>query len=177
MAVTASELLTTGQAAALLGFSRQHVVDLCGRGRLPCVIVGSHRRIPRSAVERLAFGNADHPQLTRDQERSLWLHHAVAGKLVRDPEGVLARARAALARLMATHAGDRSMPWLTQWRVVLDQGAITVLDVLTSREESAIELRQNSPFAGTLTEPERRTVLAAFRRQESGSLHAAKATA
>jgi excisionase family DNA binding protein len=30
-----TELLTTGQAAKLLGCSRQHVVDLCERGRLP----------------------------------------------------------------------------------------------------------------------------------------------
>jgi hypothetical protein len=38
----------------------------------------------------------------------------------------------------------------------------TVLDVLTSSAEYAVELRATSPFAGILSEAERRTVLAAF---------------
>jgi hypothetical protein len=37
-----------------------------------------------------------------------------------------------------------------------------VLDALTSRVPHAVELRQNSPFAGVLPETERRAVLAAF---------------
>lgn len=171
-----SELLTTGQAATLLGSSRQHVVDLCDRGVLPCVALGKHRRIPRSAVERVVFGNpAAAPELTRDQERSLWLHHAVAGKLVLDPEGVLDRARANLAHLMRVHAGGRSMPWLVRWATVLDGGATVVLDVLTSRAELAVELRQNTLFAGVLSESERRAALAAFYRDGSGGIEAARA--
>jgi hypothetical protein len=38
-----------------------------------------------------------------------------------------------------------------------------VLDVLTSRSGMAVELRQNSPFAGVLTQRDRARVLAAFR--------------
>jgi len=45
---------------------------------------------------------------------------------------------------------------------VLDDGVEAVLDALTSSAKYAIELRVNSPFAGTLTEPERRRVLEAF---------------
>lgn len=48
------------------------------------------------------------------------------------------------------------------WQVVLDSEVEAVLDVLTSREAQAIELRQNSPFAGVLSESERLAVLAAF---------------
>ena len=44
---------------------------------------------------------------------------------------------------------------------------MAVLDVLTSRDELAVELRQNSPFAGVLTEAERQAALASFRRQWS----------
>jgi excisionase family DNA binding protein len=173
-----SEMLTTGQAAALLGSSRQHVADLCDRGVLPCVALGKHRRIPRSAVERVVFGNpATAPELTRDQERSLWLHHAVAGKLVLDPEGVLDKARANLEHLMRVHAGGTSMPWLVRWAAVLDSGATAVLDLLTSRAELAVELRQNTPFAGMLTASERRTALATFYRHGSGGIEAARAAA
>ncbi|RUP04163.1 MAG: DNA-binding protein, partial [Mycobacterium sp.] len=38
-------LCTTGEVARRLGVSRQHIVDLCDQGALPCVMVGSHRRI------------------------------------------------------------------------------------------------------------------------------------
>lgn len=172
-----SEFLTTGQAAALLGSSRQHVVDLCNQGLLPCLTAGRHRRIPRAAVERLVYGGSVPTPLTRDQERSLWLHCAVAGKLTRDPEGVLARARTNLDRLRQVHAGGRSSPWLTRWAAVLDRGATAVLDVLTSRDEAAVALRQTSPFAGVLTERERYAALAAFHRHGSEGIDAARIAA
>jgi hypothetical protein len=53
-------------------------------------------------------------------------------------------------------------PWLDRWPVVLGSGTEAVLEALTSRAPFAIELRQNSPFAGVLTETERREVLTAF---------------
>ena len=43
-------MLRTGEAARRLGVSRQHVVELCNRGRLPYVTVGAHRRMPEQAV-------------------------------------------------------------------------------------------------------------------------------
>lgn len=157
MSVGDSELLTTGEAAALLGSSRQHVVDMCARGLLPYVKVGAHRRLWRADVEALL-----HPDLTRDQLKALWLHRAVAGRLVIDPDAVLARARINLARLRQVHPGGMAAMWLDRWRTTLDDGTEAVLDVLTSRAPYAVELRQNSPFAGVLPDPERRAVLASF---------------
>ena len=81
-------MLTTSEAAELLGSSRQHVVDLCERGDLPYIWSGRHRRIPRAELDRILGG-----ALTRDQERSLWLHRAVAGRLAIDPAGTMAKAR------------------------------------------------------------------------------------
>jgi len=52
--------------------------------------------------------------------------------------------------------------WLDRWRSVLDAGVEAVLAMLTFRSPDAAELRQNSPFAGVLSEAERRAVLAAF---------------
>lgn len=153
------ELLTTGEAAKILNTSRQHVVDLCERGDLPFVTTGSHRRVRRADVEEL---QARTQRLTRDQVRSLWLGHATAGKLVSDPAGVIAKARRNLAGLKATRSRGVSGRWLDEWETLLNGRVDGVLDVLTSRAPRARELRQNSPFAGVLTESERRDVLAAF---------------
>jgi excisionase family DNA binding protein len=150
-------LLTTGEAAVLLGSSRQHVVDLCERGLLPHLRIGTHRRLRRVDVEAVLS-----PELTRDQFKALWLHRAVAGRLVADPVGVLAKAAANLERLRVIHPTGMTARWLDQWRAVLAAGAEAVLDTLTSRSAHAIELRQNSPFAGVLPEQERRAVLTAF---------------
>lgn len=159
-----SPLLSTGEVAALLGVSRQHVVDLCDRGDLNFVRVGSHRRVPRSELDRLLAGvRAGIP--TRDQERSLSLHRAVLAELVEDPEEVLARARGNLLRLQAQHP-SRSMTarWLAQWQKVLDAGVDAVADVLTSQGSAALELRQDSHFAGAISEEVRSRVLSSFVR-------------
>ena len=57
----------------LLRSSRQHVVDMCERGLLPYIKVGSRRRLRRADVEAIL-----RPELTRDQLKALWLHRAVA---------------------------------------------------------------------------------------------------
>lgn len=51
---------------------------------------------------------------------------------------------------------------LAEWRQILEAGVDAVSDVLVSRNPRAVELRQNSPFAGVLDEAERQAALAAF---------------
>ncbi|WP_410810525.1 helix-turn-helix domain-containing protein [Micromonospora sp. 067-2] len=82
---TGGDLRTTGQVAKLLGSSRQQVVNQCERGELAFAKVGKHRRIARDQVETLLQPKQE---LTRDQLKSLWLHQAVAGNLVTDPDEV-----------------------------------------------------------------------------------------
>src|SRR5437899_9286789 len=151
MLTSDGELLTTGEAALLQRSSRQHVVDLCERGLLPYVRVGTHRRLRRADVAAVL-----RRELTRDQLKALWLHHAVAGRLVADPDRVLSKARTNLDRLRQLHSQGMAAMWLDRWRVILDEGVEAVLDALTSRTSHAVELRQNSPFAGVLSETERR---------------------
>jgi excisionase family DNA binding protein len=152
------DLMSTGAAARLLGCSRQHVVDLCERGVLPFVSVGSHRRVRRADVVGLM-----RRELSRDQERSLWLHRVVAGRLALDPNGVLALAARNLRHLREVHPGGMTAQWLDRWQQVLDRGEDAVFSVLTSPSADAAELRQNSPFAGVLSEQERAAALQAFR--------------
>jgi excisionase family DNA binding protein len=153
----ANQLLTTGEAARLLRSSRAHVVDLCLRGLLPYVKVGVQPRLRRADVEALI-----EPALTREQLETLWLHRAVAGKIVQDPPALLAAAATNLRRLRRMHPEGRAWEWLDRWQAVLDEGVESVLDALTSSGEYAVELRSTSPFAGTLSEAERRAVLDAF---------------
>jgi excisionase family DNA binding protein len=157
----AEDFLTTGEAAQLLGTSRQHVVDLCNAGDLPYVTVGRHRRVSRRDVEAVRAGTR---RWTRDQLRSLWLSHAVAGRLVEDPQGVLARARDNLAQMLADSARGSAKIWLQKWQHLLVGPVEEVLEALTSRSPISRELRQNSPFAGVLTGAQRRAALAGFSR-------------
>jgi excisionase family DNA binding protein len=158
--VESDDLIRTGEAAVLLGCSRQHVVDLCDSGRLPVVRDGgSHRYVRRSDVLALASRS-----LTREQEQSRWLHAAIAGRLVAEPDLVLARARANLDRFSAIHAGTMAAHWLGLWRDALDSGPDQVLTALVSETPQAAEMRQNSPFSGILPPEERRAVLESFQR-------------
>ena len=154
-----SGLVRTGEAAVLLGCSRQHVVDLCDSGRLAFVRGGgTHRYLRRSDV--LALVNRP---LTREQEQSRWLHTAVAGRLVADPGAVLGRARENLNRFSAVHAGTMAAHWLGLWREALDAGPDRVLSVLVSNSAEAAEMRQNSPFTDIIPADERWAVLESFR--------------
>ena len=156
--------ITTGEAARLLGTSRQHVVDLCNRGDLPFVSTGAHRRVRLADVDALRSRTL---RITRDQARSLWLGHAIAGKLVLDPQAVLTKAKENLGKLRSIHSGRRNR-WLDEWEGLLGGSVEGVLDALTSRTPRARDLRQNSPFAGVLSEEERDRVLAGFHATRSG---------
>lgn len=149
------ELLTTGEAARLIGVSRQHIVNLIERDELPATRVGTHRRVRRGDLLALREGST---RATRDQDRSLWLGVAVAGVLVRDPERVRRAGRDAL-----TSGRLRPNRWTRQWEKLLDGPTKDLLKALTSDTIPARELRQNSPFGAVLTAEVRAGVLEAFR--------------
>jgi excisionase family DNA binding protein len=159
-----NEMLTTGQVAALLGATVQHVVDLCRRGDLSYTLAGTHRRIRRGDAEALAgraAANRGGP-LTNDQLRSLWLHRAVAARVAMDPDGMLADARLSAERLLAREPDGAQ--WVRQWLSVIARGPEAVMRTLTSTDPLARELRQNSPFLGLLPDAERRAILDAYQR-------------
>jgi excisionase family DNA binding protein len=156
-----SQLLTTGQAAGLLGSSRQHIVDLCQRGQLDYQTTGAHRRLRRADVEALARRRRG---VTREELRSLWLNRAVAAQLAQDPERVLGLARENLARFRRIHEGRSAEQWLKRWEWILDQGPELAMETLTSTAPEAFDLRQNSPFPGALNDSQRHAVLDAFDR-------------
>lgn len=163
------DLIRTGEAAAILGTSRQHVVDLCNQGSLSFERSPKQRRLRRNEVEAFARRAGSTPVLNRDQLQSLWLHGAVAGHMATNPLETMEHARSNLRRLRRIHPGGMSAHWLDEWASVLDRGPDAVLETLTSRSPHAVELRQNSPFAGVLPDDERRAVLRAFADQIRGA--------
>lgn len=158
--VRATDLISTGEAAEILGCSRQHVVDLCDAGKLAVTRKGgSHRYVHRSEVMAMTV-----PPLTRDEEQSRWLHAAIVGHLVRDPDSVLAKALENLDRFALIHQGTMAERWLDLWREILNSGPDSVLNNLTADTGQARELRQNSPFTGIMPDTERAAVLHSFRQ-------------
>ena len=159
---TGQELLSTGDVAKRLGVSRQHVVNMCDRGEIEHVLVGKHRRVPAREVTRILGSD---PGLTREQERSLWLHRALMTPLMTSPEEVLDRARANIGRWRAEHRSDgMTVRYLDAWERILDEGLEAVFDTLVSTAPEACELRQNTPFAGVLDDATRVQVLRSFKR-------------
>jgi excisionase family DNA binding protein len=152
-------MLKTGEVARLLGVSRQHVADLCDRGEIEHVRVGTHRRIRYSEVDRL-IGR----RLTREEEKSLRLHQALLTPMLTEPNAVIAKARHNLDRWTGMHRSDgMAMLYFDKWNRVLDQGLDALVDVLISTSQEARELRQNSPFAGVLPNETRLQVLRTFK--------------
>ena len=160
------ELLTTGEAAKLLNSSRQHVVDLCERGELPFTTIGVHRRVRRHDVEAVRTRTQ---RLTRDQDRSLWLAYATAGRIVADPARARSLARRNLARMRKSSRGQ-TQRWLDEWDRLLKGNLDNLLAMLTSRSPKGREMRQNSPFAGLLDDTERTQVLDAWATQRTDRL-------
>jgi excisionase family DNA binding protein len=153
-------MLRTSAVAHMLGVSRQHVVDMCDRGELHSVRVGTHRRIPRSEVVRLVGSG-----LSREEEQSLWLHYALLAPLLTEPEAVISKARENLRRWSDKHRRDgMARRYLATWDRLLDDGLDAITDALTSHSQEARELRQNSPFAGALSDATRQRVLKTFKR-------------
>jgi transcriptional regulator with XRE-family HTH domain len=105
--------------------------------------------------------------LTREDQRSLALHSAIAERLRDDPTATLARARANLARMRERHPGATQL--LREWKVLLDRPLDALVSLLTDRSEWARELRHVTPFGGVLTARERTAVYRAFAHDAKSS--------
>lgn len=83
---------------------------------------------------------------------------------------MLTIARDNIARWRQVHAGRPSiLAALDRWSELIDDGSHAVAAMLLAESEEAADLRQNAPFAGTLTDEQRAAVLTAFRRAWSTS--------
>lgn len=161
-------LLTTSEAARLLGVSRQTIVAMCDAGDLPFTQVGTHRRLDPESVRALRERTRRRTVAAR---RSLWLAHAAAGALVQDPDRALAVAREALRAMLSSGSRGMSRQWLARWERLLDGPIEPILDTLTGPTVEDDEMRQHSPVTAVLSAEQRDSVLQAFasRRTVTGA--------
>jgi excisionase family DNA binding protein len=163
-------VLTSSQAAQLLGVSRQHVADLADRGELASWRAGSHRRFRREDVDAYLAGLQGATKqsgrlslLNLTDRRSLGYGLLIAAKLVAQPELVIGLGLKNLARLRAVHSDGSADYFLDCWDELLGGPPDTLFRVLTSTDEESIALRHTAPFAGLLSDEERREVIRATR--------------
>lgn len=90
------------------------------------------------------------------EERSLWLHRAVADKARLDT-GVLVRARERVEGWLLDGSVHRR--YAEAWRRLLSSELEEILDRLVDPGETMCALRQCSPFAGVLAPRERWQIL------------------
>lgn len=161
-----------------LGLSQRAAARVCG--------------IPQSMLSRIESGQTD-PSVTtlarvlaglgselhlelksletggegrREKQQSLWLNRLIVGELTRDPDRVLAIARDNITRWRDIHAGRPSiLAALDRWSEILDDGVESIVATLSGQSEEAEDLRQNSPFAGVLSQKQREQALGSFRSQ------------
>jgi transcriptional regulator with XRE-family HTH domain len=109
-------------------------------------------------VKAQGQGRRDNPHSQADA-RSLGYHRLIAQRLRSDPE-LLVRTRDRVAGWLSGRlpfAG--STEYARAWQEVLGRPLQEVARVLVAEDEQARELRQNTPFAGTLTPAEIATVI------------------
>lgn len=83
----------------------------------------------------------------RAEERSLYLHEAVAARLLAEPT-LVERARRRVAAWLED--GSVARPYAEAWSRLLDAPMAELLVALGERSERMHDLRQVSPFAGVL---------------------------
>jgi hypothetical protein len=94
------------------------------------------------------------------EARSLAMHCLIARKIETDRR-LLDAARRNLAKWIARYGEDAPRA-LAEWREILARPWPEIAALITDAGESAVRLRQSSPFAGVLTPTERRRVYEAF---------------
>lgn len=157
-------------AARFLGVSHTALGRWVHDGRVPVVENREGRlEVPVPALLRLAASSREggapvppSPSSARGEVgggptgRSLAYHRAVADRL--SPELV----DDALYRVRKWRAQGRLDPtYADSWEEILSGPIERVSGVLTEESDEAADLRQNSPFAGVVSEPERRALIGA----------------
>lgn len=101
--------------------------------------------------------------MTREDARSLALHRVIATRLLADPNAVIAKARQNLRRMRHANSDGSADRWFDQWERLLAGPISGIVAVLVSHDQEARDLRQVTPFAGVLSDNERRAIYAAQR--------------
>ncbi|MHA6668595.1 helix-turn-helix domain-containing protein [Homoserinimonas sp. A447] len=97
----------------------------------------------------------------REERVTMELHRELARKLREDPQRVLAVAPKNLDRLRTRLTSPIGQSWVNRWAELINSPLDVLIAGMLADTPQGRELRQNSPFAGALTQDER---LAAIER-------------
>lgn len=129
------------------GNRRRHLLE-------PAMTEGRNRA-NRMRTNTLVPGESEEPHgHSRAERRSLAYHRALAPKLRRP---MLDEARHLVQKWRGE--GKLDATYAERWEDVLRKPVVDVRELITADTPLARDLRQNSPFAGMLSEPERRKIL------------------
>lgn len=156
------------QARARAGLSQRALAERAGTSGPTVAAYEAGSKEPRlTTLDRLVRAAGQElrvivePVMTRSDRRSLALHAAVAERIERDTAPVLRKARRNLQTMRRASGRRVAVRLLDEWSRLLDGDVDAILTVLRSPDEHARDLRQVSPFAGVLSEDERRAIVAA----------------
>lgn len=110
--------------------------------------------------------DAKEPRWTRVEEKSLAVHRQIAARLLQDPSNVLKKARSNLNRLQSDDRGH-ALRLLDDWSDLLDRPTDEIVTAMLARTQQGVDLRQMTPFAGVLTDSERRKALRSVPRSNA----------
>ncbi len=96
----------------------------------------------------------------REERVTLELHRTLANKLASDPQAVLEVVPNNLARLRMRLTSAIGQQWVDRWTELVDSPIEVLTEGMLADTPEGRELRQNSPFAGALTQSERLAAIA-----------------
>ena len=125
------------------------------RHPVAAVLDARRQRAKKLTAARLLPESDGPTRRHRDAElRALAFHRAVARRLDRQ------LVRDAKRRLRKWQEDGHIDPrWRNRWETLLEQPLDEIRRAISSDDETAADLRQSSPFAGSLSEPERRKIV------------------
>lgn len=90
-------------------------------------------------------------------------HREIAARLLASPAEVIGLARENLNRWLQVHAGTGTVYALKEWQTLLNTKTIPELvAIMTEDSDEGQRLRQSTPFAGVLSDQERKEIMARY---------------
>jgi len=147
-----SDLISTGEAATLLGVSPRTVARMIDRGDLPGYRVGGHRRVSREeALRRHA------PRPRGRPDFSWYIGILLAAAFIDDPSHAIDLAERNLRR--QRDEPTQSPLWTERWsQLIQAKDTDRIIEILSDRDDRT-GLRQTHPFRGLVSEDQRRSAL------------------
>lgn len=96
-----------------------------------------------------------HTDMRREERVQLELHREIVRKLRRDPAAVTRVMSENLRRSRARLRSPQALGWLDRWESLVGASVGELAEMCMREDELGVDMRQVSPFAGALSQPER----------------------